>query len=326
MVNLTTSTALPIHHRSLDHDETSMPESLIFADSLKDLENLRTKLYSAAEYFELSYTKDDQKPLVVDTLKEYAVQALINTVDHLGSVTYKVSDLLDENVGEVSGTELRVSCIEQRLRTCQEYIDKEGMSQQSSILETPTYHKRYVLPAGQTINGCNLMDLKSKCRVIEDDVWLQFRSAARAMFRDTTSRENASTNKEIPSFVRRACSISPSPRNSQLPGSCAVGGSIPKKEDKRSVSPHRFPLLRSGSFASRLTTPKSSRPTTPDPALERRECLPDSWKSVSMRVHEKQRPKDAERHPSRSKRLLNALLSRRKPKKDDMLFTYLDEY
>ena len=50
---------------------------------------------------------------VVDTLKDYAIKALVNTVDHLGSVTYKVNDLLDEKVDEVSGTELRVSCIEQ---------------------------------------------------------------------------------------------------------------------------------------------------------------------------------------------------------------------
>lgn len=50
---------------------------------------------------------------MVETLKDYAIKALVNTVDHLGSVSYKVNDLLDEKVDEVSGTELRVSCIEQ---------------------------------------------------------------------------------------------------------------------------------------------------------------------------------------------------------------------
>lgn len=50
---------------------------------------------------------------VVDTLKDYAIKAFVNTVDHLGSVTYKVGDMLDEKVDEVSGTELQVSCIEQ---------------------------------------------------------------------------------------------------------------------------------------------------------------------------------------------------------------------
>lgn len=50
---------------------------------------------------------------VIDTLKDYATKAIVNTVDHLGSVTYKVNDFLDENIDEVSGTELHVSCIEQ---------------------------------------------------------------------------------------------------------------------------------------------------------------------------------------------------------------------
>jgi hypothetical protein len=50
---------------------------------------------------------------LVETLKDYAIKALINTVDHLGSVAYKVSDLLDEKVTEVCGEELRLSCIEQ---------------------------------------------------------------------------------------------------------------------------------------------------------------------------------------------------------------------
>lgn len=52
---------------------------------------------------------------VVNTLKDYAIQALVNTIDHLGSVTFKVNGLLDEQVDEVSETELRVSCIEQVL-------------------------------------------------------------------------------------------------------------------------------------------------------------------------------------------------------------------
>lgn len=52
---------------------------------------------------------------MVNTLKDYAIQALVNTIDHLGSVTFKVNGLLDEQVDEVSETELRVSCIEQVL-------------------------------------------------------------------------------------------------------------------------------------------------------------------------------------------------------------------
>lgn len=50
-------------------------------------------------------------------------------------------------------------------------------------------------------------------------------------------------------------------------------------------------------------------------------------KSASMRLSsDTNNIKDMEQHPSKSKRLLKALLSRRKSKKDDTLYTYLDEY
>lgn len=50
---------------------------------------------------------------VVETLKDYAIKALINTVDHLGSVAFKVNNLFDEKIGEVSETELQFTCLEQ---------------------------------------------------------------------------------------------------------------------------------------------------------------------------------------------------------------------
>ncbi|KAE9464714.1 hypothetical protein C3L33_03366, partial [Rhododendron williamsianum] len=251
---MVSSVSLPIHREPANYDEVSMQQSLLFSDSLKDLKNLRSQLYSAAEYFELSYTNDDQKHIVVDTLKEYAIKALVNTVDHLGSVTYKVNDLLDEKVDEVSGTELRVSCIEQ--------------------LESPC-----VVPGSH--------------RNIKDAAWMI--------------------------------------------GMIGINLGM-----KRTVSPHRFPLLRSGSLArsgspasrpttpnSRATTPNSSRPTTPNALVARPRFPSEPRKSASMRIRPekgKENSKEIELFPSKSKRLLKALLSRRKSKKDEMLYTYLDEY
>ncbi|RRT60922.1 hypothetical protein B296_00022929 [Ensete ventricosum] len=46
---------------------------------------------------------------VVNTLREYAIKAVVNTVDHLGSVSFKVAGLLEAKVDEVSGAESRVS-------------------------------------------------------------------------------------------------------------------------------------------------------------------------------------------------------------------------
>ncbi|RZB69261.1 Protein ABIL2 isoform D [Glycine soja] len=136
----------PLSREASNYDEVFMQQSLLFDDSLKDLKNLRTQLYSAAEYFELSYANDDQKQIVIETLKDYAIKALINSVDHLGSVTYKVNDLLDEKIVEVSETQLRLSCIQQRISTCHAFMDHEGRTQQSLVIDAPKYHKRYILP------------------------------------------------------------------------------------------------------------------------------------------------------------------------------------
>ncbi|XP_022141077.1 protein ABIL2-like [Momordica charantia] len=319
---------MPISQETSNFDEISMKQSLIFSDCLKDLKNLRAQLYSAAEYFELSYTNDDQKQIVVETLKDYAVKAFVNTVDHLGSVTFKVNDILDEKVDEVSGTEFRVSCIEQRLRTCQEYIDHEGHSQQSLVINTPSYDKRYILPVGETMNGGTRTRSKYQgCNLDDQDEWHQFRNAVRATIRETP-----------PSIVSKENSLAPSqqPSPSPQPRTFSFTSTMPKKElDKRSVSPHRFPLLRSGSLSSRPktqsssrpTTPNSSRPTTPSNSNGQRRYPSEPRKSASMRMPaERDNNKDVEQYPSKSKRLLKALLSRRKSKKDDMLYTYLDEY
>lgn len=329
---MVSSVSLPIPREPANYDEVSMQQSLLFSDSLKDLKNLRSQLYSAAEYFELSYTNDDQKHIVVDTLKEYAIKALVNTVDHLGSVTYKVNDLLDEKVDEVSGTELRVSCIEQRLRTCQEYIDREGLSQQSLVINTPKYHKRYILPVGESMRGARLTSKYQGCSLDDWDDWHQFKNAVRATIVETPS-----------SSVRKEPSPSPKSRHLQQSGTFLFTSSTPNKElEKRTVSPHRFPLLRSGSHArsgspasrpttpnSRATTPNSSRPTTPNALVARPRFPSEPRKSASMRIRPekgKENSKEIELFPSKSKRLLKALLSRRKSKKDEMLYTYLDEY
>ncbi|KAK7282552.1 hypothetical protein RIF29_11438 [Crotalaria pallida] len=325
MGKITTSAAQNVSQEASNYDEVFMQQSLLFDDSLKDLKNLRSQLYSAAEYFELSYTNDDQKQIVVETLKDYAIKAIVNTVDHLGSVTYKVNDLLDEKVVEVSGAELRVSCIEQRIRTCQEYMDHEGRTQQSLVISTPKYHKRYILPVGETMHGANRT--KSKyvgCNLDDEDDWHHFKNAVRATIRETPT-----------STASKGRSPSPSVQP-QRPGAFSFTSTMPKKDlEKRTVSPHRFPLLRTVSRSSRATTPKTSRPTTPNPSRPttpnpsnaRPRYPSEPRKSASMRLHaERDNGKDVEQYPTKSKRLLKALLSRRKSKKDEMLYTYLDEY
>jgi len=47
------------------------------------------------------------------SLKDYTVEALVSTVDHLGFVSYKVDNLVSEKADEVNETEFLVSSVEQ---------------------------------------------------------------------------------------------------------------------------------------------------------------------------------------------------------------------
>ncbi|PPR94202.1 hypothetical protein GOBAR_AA26473 [Gossypium barbadense] len=119
-------------------------------DESIELKNLRPQLYSAAEYCEKSYLHNEQKQ-VLDNLKDYAVRALVNAVDHLGTVAYKLTDLLEQQTLEVSTIELKASCLNQKLLTCQTYTDKEGIRQQQLLAFIPRHHKHYILPTRRYI-------------------------------------------------------------------------------------------------------------------------------------------------------------------------------
>ncbi|XP_031132238.1 protein ABIL3-like isoform X2 [Ipomoea triloba] len=134
------------HQERSNYDEILMQHRTNFTDSLKELKNLRKQLYSAAEYFEVSYGKDEHKQELVDTMKVYVSKAVISTVDHLGSVAAKLDTLLDEKVSEFSATKLRFSCVEQRSRSCREFIDRNGVEQQSFVTVLPKYLKHYINP------------------------------------------------------------------------------------------------------------------------------------------------------------------------------------
>ncbi|PRQ58344.1 putative ABI family protein [Rosa chinensis] len=131
---------------AMTFDEVSMERSKSFVKALQELKNLRPQLYSAAEYCEKSYLHSEQKQMVLDNLKDYAVRALVNAVDHLGTVAYKLTDLLDQQTLDVSNMDLKVTCLNQKLLTCKTFMDKEGSRQQQLLSFIPRHHKHYILP------------------------------------------------------------------------------------------------------------------------------------------------------------------------------------
>ncbi|KAI3711424.1 hypothetical protein L2E82_41506 [Cichorium intybus] len=133
-------------NQSMTFREPSMEQSISFVTALQELKNLRPQLYSAADYCEKSYLHSEQKQVVLDNLKDYAVRALVNAVDHLGTVAYKLTDLLDQQSLEISTTGLHVACLHQQLLTCQTYTDREALRQQQLLAVVPRHHKHYSLP------------------------------------------------------------------------------------------------------------------------------------------------------------------------------------
>lgn len=83
---------------------------------------------------------------VLDNLKDYTVRAVVNAVDHLGTVAYKLNDILEQQTLDFSSLDFKLSCINQKLLTCQTYTDKEGLRQQQLLAFIPRHHKHYILP------------------------------------------------------------------------------------------------------------------------------------------------------------------------------------
>ncbi|URD93604.1 hypothetical protein MUK42_01564 [Musa troglodytarum] len=131
---------------AMTFDEVSMERSKTFVKALQELKNLRPQLYSAAEYCEKSYLHSEQKQMVLDNLKNYAVRALVNAIDHLGTVAYKLTDLFEQQMLDISTIEMKISSLNQRTFTCQAYVDKEVLNQLQMSARTSRHHKHYILP------------------------------------------------------------------------------------------------------------------------------------------------------------------------------------
>ncbi|KAL1222753.1 Protein ABIL4 [Cardamine amara subsp. amara] len=239
---MASSTSLAIVlHQSSNQDELFMKQTLQFSETLKDLKNLRKQLYSAAEYFETSYGKEEHKETVIETLKEYAAKAVVNTVDHLGSVSDKFNIFLSDNSTHFSTTHLRLSSLEQRMRLCREYMGKSGTHQHLLLFQSPHHHKRYFFP--QQGRGTSFSSGDDSHR---------FKSAVRSTILENHPNPPRKANK-TGSF-----SFSPITQN--------------RTPSKRSNSPMRFPLLRSGSLLKRSSSPSQPRIL----------ALPEPQRAISM--------------------------------------------
>ncbi|XP_066306374.1 putative protein ABIL2 isoform X1 [Miscanthus floridulus] len=300
-------------------EEVQMQETLAFSEIIKDLKTLRSQLYSAAEYFELAYMQEDKKQAVTKNLKEYAVKALVNTVDHLGSISFKVSGLIDQRFNEVADANLRISCIQQRTQVSQAYMDREGLSQQSLVITAPKYHKRYILPAGDQSMPSAVPNFREMNKVTNRASQIhQVFSAA-----ETKAKEKQPSFRKVQSITRvpsqRARSASPAQRaHSMAPSKTA----IPTNTDKRSESPIHLttPLTRSASLSKKASLLKTSS------VRVQATSQPKKLAPLRSQADRSNNSKDGEHTPKKSKKFLKSILSRHKSRKDEPLPSYFDDY
>ncbi|CAL9195882.1 unnamed protein product [Musa hybrid cultivar] len=277
-------------------DDLPIQQSLLLSDSINGLRNMRSQLYSAAEYFELSYMNDDGKKMVMRNLKDYAVQATANAVDHLGSVSYKVDNLLNYEVDEVSVATFEVSCMKQRLRTCQTRIDHEGLSQQSVLIKPPKYHKHYILQGQSTADsGISML----KCQGFYPP-----KENSKLNHHQTAS----STTRHWQSPIKNVHSRSPSPCPSKSEQYLSPSQSM------HSIEKISYNGARSA--ASRPNIPNSSK-----------KYIMETQNSLPICLHaERKNHSETERNPTRKRRFLNALIMRNRSLTDESLYSFLNEY
>lgn len=282
-----------------NYDELFMQHHLLFAQSLKDLKNIRRQLYSAADYFESSYNRDDNntnKQLAVESVKDYVTNALVSSVDHLGSVAYKVNSFLDDKVNEISETNLRFSCIEQRLRVCREFIDQGGIRQQSLVIETPKYHKRYIIPVQPTLDANNSKTEWNPSLFLEHHF---HQSTHATMVKPDTTK-----------LFRKRIPRPPSASSSSGPGNFLFTRAPSNKVlTKRGVSPLGFSLKRSESVANRSISPNSSN------NIQRFPSVPQRSSSLSIHPETPKTSKELEQYSNRSKSLIKTLLRYSSPRR-----------
>ncbi|KAL6627041.1 hypothetical protein ACP70R_030767 [Stipagrostis hirtigluma subsp. patula] len=242
------------HDAASTSEDMSLQEGLLFSDSLKDLRNLRSQLYSAAEYFEVFYRNNSHKSTVMTSLKDYTVEALVSTVDHLGFVSYKVDNLVSEKADEVNETEFRVSSVEQRVRICQQTIDQEGRSQQSLLIRAPKYHRRYILP-GPDLLESSIHPVSEPPRYNRPYTSRKMHksqsSISTPVCRQTTMRRARSPSPTPNDAYHRSRSLSPSRKARAKSPSPRIVNSNPKETRAGSPIPNSNPLARSSTVARR---------------------------------------------------------------------------
>ncbi|RZC90611.1 hypothetical protein C5167_029744 [Papaver somniferum] len=130
----------------LDSDKHPLDEVERFDKSLRELKELGSQLYYAADYCETSFKKTQEKRIVMENTKEYICKAIVTVVDHLGSVSANLNRRISESSEDLGNDYLRMHCLKQRLLTCTHYSQNLTLSDTRWSSNSPRYYPRYIAP------------------------------------------------------------------------------------------------------------------------------------------------------------------------------------
>ncbi|KAJ6338392.1 hypothetical protein OIU76_007957 [Salix suchowensis] len=288
---------------AMTFDEVSMERSKSFIKALQELKNLRPQMYSAAEYCEKSYLHSEQKQMVLDNLKDYAVRALVNAVDHLGTVAYKLTDLLEQQTLDVSTMEVKVSCLNQQFLTCQTYTVKGGLRQQQMVAFIPRHHKHYILP-----NSFN-KKVHFNPQIQTDAGQNHFQARSRLHLSGSPASKTLSWHiaSETKSTLKGTLHAMTSNEDAKASGkSSAVFQFLDKEESRKTCS--------SGALAQLSSSGTAAGAIMPTFGVPHRELLDSSKPLTAFRSFDNPRP-EIVRAPVRSKSMLSAFFVKQKTPK-----------
>ncbi|ONK69052.1 uncharacterized protein A4U43_C05F18790 [Asparagus officinalis] len=133
---------LPFKSPSLQNPEPE-PDVDRFNRSLRELKDLRSQLYNAADYCEKAFLKTDKRKILLENTKSYVCEVVVTVVDHLGTVSSNLEQRVYGN-NRISQAEQRIDCLKQRLFTCQQYAFRLELSSLLLSAKHTRHHRHYI--------------------------------------------------------------------------------------------------------------------------------------------------------------------------------------
>ncbi|PIN08137.1 hypothetical protein CDL12_19292 [Handroanthus impetiginosus] len=118
-----------------------------FDKSLQELRDFGSQLYSAADYCETIFLKEEEdKRIALETAKECVWRAVVTVVDHIGSMSASLESLCLSNNNSIPQTQQKIDILKLRIGAWQQHSHKLALPRFYWSSDFPRHYCRYILP------------------------------------------------------------------------------------------------------------------------------------------------------------------------------------